>query len=125
MCGRSSWGCSHHLAAEWQSRSAPGEGFNIVLRWPVGYRSSNPCTAALRCHTINVQCVACTQAEEVATLKHSREVCQVSWSSLGTLLATVTKDSSVHLWRPNLAGEWSLQSKILASDSESDYVMVD
>ena len=69
--------------------------------------------------------MACTQAEEVATLQHSGEVCQVSWSSLGTLLATVTKDSSVHLWRPNLAGEWSLQSRILASDPDSDYVMVD
>ena len=76
-------------------------------------------------HTTDAQCVPCTQAEEVATLQHSGEVCQVSWSSLGTLLATVTKDSSVHLWRPNLAGEWSLQSRIVASDPDSEYVMVD
>lgn len=83
-------------------------------------------TISTQCRpVIHLQHVACTQAEEVATLQHSGEVCQVSWSSLGTLLATVTKDSSVHLWRPNLGGEWGMQSKICASYPESEYVMVD
>jgi hypothetical protein len=51
-------------------------------------------------------------------------VCRVSWNALGTWLATVVEDSTVHMWRPNLAGEWSLQSKIVA-ENDSEYVMVD
>ena len=66
----------------------------------------------------------CTQVEEVAALAHGGIVCQVSWSALGTWLATVVEDSTVYLWRPNLAGEWSLQSKI-APENDSEYVMVD
>ena len=64
-------------------------------------------------------------------LQHSRKVCRVSWSALGTWLASVTEDSYVHLWRPNLGGEWQLQSKISPAEPEepnqpdSDFVMVD
>ena len=68
--------------------------------------------------------LACLQAVEVATLPHKARVCQVSWNAEGNWLATVTEDCDVFLWRPNLAGEWSLQSKIIA-ETDSEYVMVD
>ncbi len=73
---------------------------------------------------IKVSASLCAQVEELAALAHTGMVCRVSWNALGTWLATVVEDSTVHMWRPNLAGEWSLQSKIVA-ENDSEYVMVD
>ncbi|KAK9907678.1 hypothetical protein WJX75_007998 [Coccomyxa subellipsoidea] len=64
-------------------------------------------------------------AKKVATLEHRFPVCQVEWNSIGTWLAVATDAGDVSLWRPNLGGEWSCQSKIEPQDQDVDYVMVE
>ncbi len=67
------------------------------------------------------------QAKKVATLEAQVPVCQVEWNPTGTWLAVATDRGDVSLWRPNLLGEWSCQSKIEPHEQlqDHDYVMVE
>ena len=50
---------------------------------------------------------------ELGTLEHSAAVWQVKMNMTGTWLAASTDDNEVCMWRPDLAGDWVLQNKIV------------
>ena len=54
------------------------------------------------------------RVSEMGTLEHSAAVWQVKMNMTGTWLAASTDDSEVCTWRPDLAGDWVLQNKIVS-----------
>jgi WD40 repeat protein len=54
---------------------------------------------------------------ELGTLEHSAAVWQVKMNMTGTWLAASTDDNEVCMWRPDLAGDWVLQNKIVQASS--------
>ena len=55
------------------------------------------------------------QVEDVAELAHPSPVVKVGWHPTQGWLAISLQASLVHLWRPNLAGEWTLIRRLLGT----------
>lgn len=61
------------------------------------------------------------QVERVADLEHEHTVWQLEWNMLGNFLAASTDGGEVCLWRPDFGGEWILQNKICAGDTNANH----
>jgi hypothetical protein len=55
------------------------------------------------------------RVEEMGTLEHTAAVWQVKMNMTGTWLAASTDGNEVCMWRPDLAGDWVLLNRIVAS----------
>jgi len=64
------------------------------------------------------------QVEQKAVLQHDSHVRQVEWNAMGTWLAVATEEGGVSLWRPDLGGDWSCQSRVESQDQDADYIMI-
>lgn len=51
----------------------------------------------------------------MASLDHAAPVTSLQWNAWGTWLAVATEDCQVQQWRPNLAGEWTLQGRLVGT----------
>lgn len=55
------------------------------------------------------------QMEELAELTHPAPVHRVKWHPVAFWLAVSLQNSEVHIWRPNLVGEWKLIQCLVGS----------
>ena len=60
------------------------------------------------------------QVELIAELDHPAAVFRISWHPVAFWLAVSLQNSQVHMWRPNLVGQWKLIQQLVGTQEGGD-----